>query len=97
MFELNNEGGPLSGTLTDLTEDVNGNESADVQGEVLGVSEDGTYVYFVASGALAEHAVKGNRREASGLCNLYMDHDTAANGSPPCWLPCSPMKTKATG
>jgi hypothetical protein len=47
-----------------------------VQGLILGTSEDGTYVYFVANGALAEHAVTGNCKEAgtSGLCNLYMVH-----------------------
>ena len=76
VFEPNGDGGPLSGTLTDLTVDENSNESAAVQGVVLGMSEDGTYVYFVANGALAEHAVTGNCQEGgtSGLCNLYMAH-----------------------
>jgi hypothetical protein len=76
VFEVNDGGGPLSGTLTDLTADENGSESAAVQGLVLGTSEDGAYVYFVANGALTKHAVTGNCTEGgkSGLCNLYMVH-----------------------
>ena len=54
VFELSSGSGPLSGTLTDLTEATTGGESAAVQGEVLGTSEDGTYVYFAANGELAE-------------------------------------------
>lgn len=41
--------------LTDLTIDTRGGEHADVKG-LLGASEDGRYVYYVASGALAEGA-----------------------------------------
>jgi hypothetical protein len=73
VFELNGGGDPLSGRLTDLTEATTGGESGAAQGKVLGTSEDGTYVYFVADGALAEHAVQGNCREG-GLCNLYVAH-----------------------
>lgn len=53
-----------TGRLDDLTVDTNGGEQADVQA-VLGGSEDGSIVYFVASGALAPGA------EAGGD-NLYM-------------------------
>jgi len=77
VFEVNGGSGSLSGTLTDLTEDAAGGEPADVHGEILGTSEDGTYVYFVANGALAEHAVKGDCKFLGGtsaLCNLYVDH-----------------------
>jgi hypothetical protein len=76
VFEVNNGDSPLSGTLTDLTVDESSSESAAVQGLILGTSEDGTYVYFVANGALAENAVTGNceERRTSGLCNLYMVH-----------------------
>ncbi len=84
VFESSAGGGPLSGTLTDLTEATAGGESADVQGNVLGTSEDGTYVYFVASGALAEHAVKkGGCREAGGKCNLYVAHYNGSEWEPP--------------
>jgi hypothetical protein len=50
-------------------------------GAVIGVSENGEYVYFVANGALkntAEGAVTGNctRAQSPGqLCNLYVEHN----------------------
>jgi hypothetical protein len=57
---------PLKGTLTDLTVDPHAGETASVAG-VIGASEDGSYVYFVANGALGGAAVKGGN-------NLYMEH-----------------------
>ncbi len=55
----------------------------DVQG-VLGASEDGSYVYFVANGALAPGAVPGHCLSNSGgdgtqwrKCNLYVWHEGA--------------------
>jgi hypothetical protein len=85
VFEPRSGSGPLSGTITDLTVGTAGGESAAVQGEVLGVSEDGSYVYFVANGALAEHAVKGDCRPGgtSGLCNLYVDRYNGTEWQPP--------------
>jgi hypothetical protein len=79
VFEVTSgEGEPLAGTVTRLT------EGAEVQGTVLGVSEDGSYVYFVAQGVLGDGAAHGantgNCRPESGLsriegsCNLYVDH-----------------------
>ena len=57
--------------LTDLTTEVkNAGEHADVQGILPGASEDGSYVYFVATGALAVGAEQGND-------NLYVRHDGA--------------------
>ncbi len=54
---------------SDLTADHNpGEANADVQEAVSDVSEDGTYVYFVAEGVLARGAV-------SGEYNLYSSHD----------------------
>jgi hypothetical protein len=57
--------------LTDLTVDTN---AGDVDGAgVLGIvdiSEDGSYVYFVAEGELAARAV-------SGQPNLYLEHEGA--------------------
>jgi hypothetical protein len=62
-FEVTSgEGEPLAGKLTDLT----AVEHAGVKG-VIGSSEDGTYVYFVAGGVLADGAT-------SAANNLYVEH-----------------------
>jgi hypothetical protein len=62
--------------LTDLAPDASG-DGAEVQG-VLGASEDGSYLYFVANAALAPGAKPGNCHgdpEATlGRCNLYLSH-----------------------
>ncbi|HUN79367.1 MAG TPA: fibronectin type III domain-containing protein [Solirubrobacteraceae bacterium] len=57
-----------SGRLTDLTVDANASDAhgANVQG-VVGISEDGSYVYFVATGVLASGATAGQD-------NLYALH-----------------------
>ncbi len=66
VFEVTSgEGEPLAGRLTDLTVDRHTGETASVVG-VIGASEDGSYVYFVAGGALGG-AAKGGQ-------NLYMVH-----------------------
>jgi hypothetical protein len=54
---------------TDLSIGSNPGEEAGVQG-VLGASEDGSYVYFVATGNLAAGATAGED-------NLYVSHDGA--------------------
>jgi hypothetical protein len=65
---------PAGERLTDLTLPKNPGEAAGVQGEAL-ASSDGSYVYFVANGVLAEGAQPGNcRPEAPGACNLYVAH-----------------------
>jgi DNA-binding beta-propeller fold protein YncE len=63
------------GCLTDLTAHSEG-RSADVQGLVIGVSEDGTYVYFVANGALTAGAQAGNCSDevSNEACSLYVAH-----------------------
>jgi hypothetical protein len=68
--------GGLQCALEDLTPEV-GEERAGVQGDVLGVSEDGSYLYFVADGALAEGAVRasGDCEGPGRTCNLYVRHD----------------------
>jgi WD40-like Beta Propeller Repeat len=58
-----------SGITTDLSVDGNPGEEAGVQG-VLGASEDGSYVYFAATGNLASGATVGED-------NLYVSHDGA--------------------
>ncbi|HEY2140701.1 MAG TPA: hypothetical protein VGG98_01425 [Solirubrobacteraceae bacterium] len=60
--------------LTDLTT----GPDARVQG-VIGATEDGSYVYFVADGALAEGTTTGTCEgwagSLSARCNLYVRHD----------------------
>jgi hypothetical protein len=65
-----------SGRLTDLTIDANAGDllGADVQG-VLGASNDGMYVYFVANGALTDGKNAEGKEPASGQPNLYLAHD----------------------
>jgi DNA-binding beta-propeller fold protein YncE len=76
VFEATGESGPLTGKLIDLTADHNGGEGAEVLG-VMGASEDGTSVYFVANGALAAGSKKGNceRRQEPfhETCNVYLE------------------------
>ncbi len=65
MCEVGEAAGEPTCTLKDLTVDQNTGEAASVQGNVLGASEDGRYVYFVASGVLAAGATPGGN-------NLYV-------------------------
>ncbi len=67
------------GRLSDLT--TADPAGADVQG-VLGASEDGSYVYFVANGVLAQspppspgECIRGNAGGGPQTCNLYVWHD----------------------
>ncbi len=106
MFEVTSVGGePLKGELTDLTKDTNPNESANVQGAVLGFSEDGSWVYFVAEGVLGDGVAHGatpgncelNGVLGEGACNLYMWHDgvtsliaVLAGRDAPDWAAASP-------
>jgi hypothetical protein len=76
---------PEGERLKDLTVDHADGEGAAVQG-VAQISEDGSYVYFVADGALAGEAVAGKP-------NLYVSHEggapkfiaTLATGDSPTW------------
>jgi hypothetical protein len=78
--ELIEEGGHLACRISDLTPEVEG-KSSEVQGYVLGASEDGAYVYFVANGVLGNAAkagaTQGTCKEATNAatCNLYEYHD----------------------
>ncbi len=61
-----------TGTSTDLTANHGVREAnAGVQDAVMGASEDGSYVYFVATGVLASGAV-------SGADNVYVLHNSQA-------------------
>ena len=72
--------------LTDLTPASRAGESAGVRGGVIGVSEDGSWVYFVADGVLENDgvpvagAVPGdcNQNTTTTLgasCDMYVRHD----------------------
>jgi DNA-binding beta-propeller fold protein YncE len=76
VCEIKIEAGVPVCHLSDLTTSVRGaNEQAGVQG-VIGTSEDGSYVYFVANGALARQTGGGDCEATppSGSCTLYMEH-----------------------
>ncbi len=70
------EAGGLKCGLTDLSVDQNAGEAANVQDEVVGASEDGSIVYFVATGVLASGA-------KSGKDNLYVESETGSSWSAP--------------
>ncbi len=57
-----------NGQTTDLA------PGGEVQG-VIGASEDGSYVYFTANGALASGATPENCASEEDRCNLYVWHD----------------------
>ena len=79
-------GSPLTYTLSDLTPGSTDGEAAELVngaegvGGVIGASEDGSYVYFVANGALAPGAARGHCPSSSAdappgtTCNLYVRH-----------------------
>jgi len=80
-----------TGGLTDIVPDTGDVDGADVQG-VLGMSDDGSFVYFVANGVLAPGASQGTcafQQFGNRVCNLYVWHDgrvsfiaqLSANGS----------------
>jgi WD40-like Beta Propeller Repeat len=77
MCKITEVSGHLACTLTDLSVDHNPGESAEVRGDVIGASEDGSVAYFVANGALTtgEGAVHGNCAyhlpTPEQICNLY--------------------------
>jgi len=68
-----------TGKLIDLTLTGRSGEHADVLGTLPGISEDGSYVYFIANGVLAPGAEPGNcprtnpldRSHPEAACNLY--------------------------
>jgi hypothetical protein len=60
MCEITVAAGHMTCAVKDLSVPLNAGERADVVGPDLGVSESGTYVYFVASGVLAPGATEGS-------------------------------------
>jgi DNA-binding beta-propeller fold protein YncE len=74
--ELVREAGALKCKLSDLTP-ASAGESAQVQGALVGVSEDGSWVYFVANGRLGTDASRGACEPSApprGECNLFVLH-----------------------
>jgi DNA-binding beta-propeller fold protein YncE len=65
--------GKLHCDLTDLTP-KQGAEAAAVKGGVLGASEVGSYVYFVAEGVQSEANTEG-KSPVAGQPNLYVSHE----------------------
>ncbi len=82
LYEFNTE----TGKLIDLTGDQNVDEYAEVLGTLPGISEDGSYVYFVANGVLAPGAERGDCPRINPLhiaqpeaaCNLYVSEPDPA-------------------
>ena len=70
--------GKLTCELRDLTPG-----KAEVQGEVLGASADGSYVYFVASGALSSEANDRHEKPVPGSPNLYVLHRASGEWEAP--------------
>ena len=75
-YDLN---APSGSRLTDLTVDGHAGEAAGVLA-VLGASDDGSYVYFAAGGALTPDAAPGKCEAREGNnntegCNVYVRHD----------------------
>lgn len=72
--------GALSCRLTDLTPSKGGESAEVIRGigriAVLGASEDGSYVYFVAHGVLAANENEATKEKATpGADNLYVLHN----------------------
>jgi len=85
--QIVSEAGRPACRLRDLT--PRGSEDANVQGLVLGASEDGSYVYFVANGLLGDARERGAAPgtckksplvdEWEGSCNVYLSHEGATS------------------
>ncbi len=69
--EMVETGGELSCSLRDLTIPLHAGEHADVQGAPLGVSEDGSSMFVVAQGVLAENENSDGETAKAGQDNLY--------------------------
>jgi hypothetical protein len=66
---------PVGQRLSDISKDPTpGSDPPSVRG-IVGASETGEYVYFVANGALATGASPGNCQGETGVCNLYLWRD----------------------
>ncbi len=71
-------GGKLACGLEDLTVDANEGEHANVQGLLLGASEDGSSVFLVAQGVLANNENANHEHALAEQDNLYELHHEGA-------------------
>lgn len=77
----------LECSLSDLTPAHDGEESADVQGTVLGSSEDGSYVYFVADGIQGDDPDTQGEVARPGSCvHVNRNEETVAQRHATCNL-----------
>ena len=81
MCEVGESAGRPTCALSDISVDPAAGEAADVRGEVLGVDDSGSHVYFAADGVLTGEPNKEGARavpgdcaseEAAATCNLYL-------------------------
>jgi len=83
LYEYNT----TTGKLADITPNPAGpgNPSMEVQGEVIGATDNGEYVYFVANGKLTGTAINGDcgprGSGVTGTCNLYVERDDGGTRS----------------
>jgi hypothetical protein len=82
--EISESAGSLRCTLKDLTVSVNSGEHAEMLGAVIGASEDGSDVYFVANGVLTATGNANHEKAAPGANNLYVQHYDNQTGG---WQP----------
>jgi hypothetical protein len=66
--EMVEEMGQLRCRLSDLTPVNSSGEGGKLPGQIIGISEDGSYLYFTGLGKLTSDAVEEG-------CNLYVRHD----------------------
>jgi hypothetical protein len=71
------------GATVDLTTDHPGESSAGVQEQVSDVSEDGAYVYFVATGVVSSGQNARGEKAVAGADNLYLLHNEGGTWQAP--------------
>lgn len=76
--EIVEEAGRLACKLTDLTPEREGHP-AEVQNVVTGVSEDGSYVYFVANSVLGTNTNSAGENATQGTCKVQVSPDATCN------------------
>ncbi len=74
VCEIGEVVGKLTCDLRDLTVDPNENESAAVRNLIFGANEDGTTVYLIAQGVLADNENGNGETAESNMNNLYEIH-----------------------
>ena len=74
--EIGEAAGAPTCELSDLTVDHNPGESAGVRGEILGASEEGDYIYFVAGGVLSTTPNGSGDKATPFANNLYVLHES---------------------